>query len=142
MRRDSFERFYYEKVALEGCGCAEYVSTRLRDLDGLAVKAEARGIAWTATGASARLGTAGGSDKEGSREGKLAVTAPFHGSSMVSGSGASLWLSSSGLGAGSSRTSRTGRLGWSNSSGFRFRDLSCFSLCAIVTSSMRVPCPS
>ena len=48
MRRDSFERFYYEKVALEGCGCAEYVSTRLRDLDGFAVKAEARGIAWSA----------------------------------------------------------------------------------------------
>ena len=48
MRRDSFERFYYEKVSLEGCGCAEYVSTRLRDLDGLAVKAEARGVAWSA----------------------------------------------------------------------------------------------
>ncbi len=48
MRRDSFERFYYEKVSLEGCGCAEYVSTRLRDLDGLAVKAKARGIAWSA----------------------------------------------------------------------------------------------
>ena len=48
MRRDSFERFYYEKVSLEGCGCAEYVSTRLRDLDRLAVKAEARGIAWSA----------------------------------------------------------------------------------------------
>ena len=48
MHRDGFERFYYEKVSLEGCGCAEYVSTRLRDLDGLAVKAEARGIAWTA----------------------------------------------------------------------------------------------
>ena len=48
MRRDSFERFYYEKVSLEGCGCAEYVSTRLRDLDGLAVNAEVRGIAWTA----------------------------------------------------------------------------------------------
>src|SRR3954469_2996693 len=47
MRRDSFERFYYEKVALEGCGCAEYVSSRLRDLDGLAVKAEARGLAWS-----------------------------------------------------------------------------------------------
>ena len=30
MRRDSFERFYYEKVSLEGCGCAEYVTTRLR----------------------------------------------------------------------------------------------------------------
>ena len=48
MRRDSFERFYYEKVALEGCGCAEYVTTRMRDLDGLAVKAKARGIAWSA----------------------------------------------------------------------------------------------
>ena len=48
MRRDSFERFYYEKVALEGCGCAEYVSTRMRDLDGFAVKAKARGIAWSA----------------------------------------------------------------------------------------------
>jgi hypothetical protein len=48
MRRDSFERFYYERVSLEGCGCAEYVSTRLRDLDGLAVKAEARGVAWSA----------------------------------------------------------------------------------------------
>ena len=81
------------------------------------------------------MGTAGGQDKEGRREGKLAITAPFHGSSMVSGSGFCLWLSSSGLGAGSSRTSRTGRGGWSNSSGFRFRDLSCFSLGAIVTSS-------
>ena len=48
MRRDSFERFYYEKVSLEGCGCAEYVTTRLRDLDSLAVRAEARGIAWSA----------------------------------------------------------------------------------------------
>ncbi len=48
MRRDSFERFYYEKVALgEGCGCAEYV-TRMRDLEAFAVKAEARGIAWSA----------------------------------------------------------------------------------------------
>lgn len=38
MRRDSFERFYYEKVGLgEGCGCAEYV-TRLRDLDVLAAR--------------------------------------------------------------------------------------------------------
>jgi hypothetical protein len=63
------------------------------------------------------------------------ATAPFHGSSMVSGSGFSLWLPSSGLGAGSSRPSRTGRGGWSDSSGFRFRDLSCFSLGAIVTSS-------
>jgi hypothetical protein len=49
MRRDSFERFYYEKAALEGCGCAEYVTTRMRDLDALAVKAEARGIAWSAS---------------------------------------------------------------------------------------------
>jgi hypothetical protein len=49
MRRDSFERFYYEKVALEGCGCAEYVATRIRDLDALTVKAEARGIAWSAS---------------------------------------------------------------------------------------------
>ena len=33
MRRDSFERFYLEKVALgEGCGCAEHV-TRLREID-------------------------------------------------------------------------------------------------------------
>jgi hypothetical protein len=38
MRRDGFERFYYEKVGLgEGCGCAEYV-TRLRDLDALAAR--------------------------------------------------------------------------------------------------------
>ena len=36
MRRDSFERFYYEKIGLgEGCGCAEHV-TRIRDLDALA----------------------------------------------------------------------------------------------------------
>src|SRR6478735_8881218 len=42
------ERFYYERVSLEGCGCAEYVSTRLRDLDGLVVNAEVGGIAWTA----------------------------------------------------------------------------------------------
>jgi hypothetical protein len=48
MPRDSFERFYYEKVSFEGCGCAEYVTTRMRDLDGLAVKAEARGTAWSA----------------------------------------------------------------------------------------------
>jgi hypothetical protein len=35
MRKDSFKRFYYEKVGLgEGCGCAEHV-TRLRDLDAL-----------------------------------------------------------------------------------------------------------
>ena len=35
MRKDSFERFYYEKVGLgEGCGCAEHV-TRIRDLDTL-----------------------------------------------------------------------------------------------------------
>ena len=36
MQKDSFERFYYEKVGLgEGCGCAEHV-TRIRDLDALA----------------------------------------------------------------------------------------------------------
>jgi hypothetical protein len=35
MRRESFERFYYEKIALaEGCGCAEHV-TRMRDIDAL-----------------------------------------------------------------------------------------------------------
>ena len=35
MRKDSFERFYYEKIGLgEGCGCAEHV-TRIRDLDAL-----------------------------------------------------------------------------------------------------------
>jgi len=35
MRKQSFERFYYEKVGLgEGCGCAEHV-TRVRDLDAL-----------------------------------------------------------------------------------------------------------
>ena len=73
MRRDSFERFYYEEVSLEGCGCAEYITTRLRDLDGLAVKAEARGICLVGTGASACLGTAGGQDKEGRREGKLVL---------------------------------------------------------------------
>jgi hypothetical protein len=44
MRPDSFERFYYEKVTLEGCGCAEYVTTRIRDLDALAVRTQARGI--------------------------------------------------------------------------------------------------
>lgn len=38
MRRDSFERFYYEKIALaEGCGCAEHV-TRMRDIDALAAR--------------------------------------------------------------------------------------------------------
>lgn len=38
MRRDSFERFYYEKIALaEGCGCAEHV-TRMRDIDDLAAR--------------------------------------------------------------------------------------------------------
>ncbi len=36
MRRYSFERFYYQKIALaEGCGCAEHV-TRMRDIDELA----------------------------------------------------------------------------------------------------------
>ena len=35
MRKDSFERFYHEKVGLgEGCGCAEHI-TRIRDLDAL-----------------------------------------------------------------------------------------------------------
>jgi hypothetical protein len=35
MRPDSFEKFYFEKVALgEGCGCAEHV-TRIRDLDAM-----------------------------------------------------------------------------------------------------------
>ena len=35
MRKDSFERFYYEKVGLgEGCGCTEHV-TRIRGLDAL-----------------------------------------------------------------------------------------------------------
>jgi hypothetical protein len=44
VRRDSFERFYYEKIALaEGCGCAEHV-TRMRDIDDL-VKARAGGMA-------------------------------------------------------------------------------------------------
>ena len=73
MRRDSFERFYCEKVALEGCGCAEYVITRLRDLDGLAVKAECEWHRLVGTGASACLAPAGGQDKEGRREGKLAL---------------------------------------------------------------------
>lgn len=36
MRRQSYERFYYEKIALgEGCGCAEHV-TRMRELDAYA----------------------------------------------------------------------------------------------------------
>lgn len=36
MRKDSFERFYFEKIALaEGCGCAEHV-TRMRDIDAAA----------------------------------------------------------------------------------------------------------
>ncbi|MVA97617.1 hypothetical protein GN330_10210 [Nitratireductor sp. CAU 1489] len=35
MKRQSFERFYLEKIALgEGCGCAEHV-TRIRELDAL-----------------------------------------------------------------------------------------------------------
>lgn len=38
MRRASFERFYFEKVALgEGCGCAEHV-TRMRDLEQMAAR--------------------------------------------------------------------------------------------------------
>ena len=36
MRRQSYERFYYEKIALgEGCGCAEHV-TRMREMDAYA----------------------------------------------------------------------------------------------------------
>src|SRR5262245_366726 len=47
MRRDNFERFYYEKIALgEGCGCAEHV-TRMRDLDELAVRSAERKFAWS-----------------------------------------------------------------------------------------------
>ncbi len=53
MRRDSFERFYYEKIGLgEGCGCAEHV-TRMRDLDALGsqraksgLRVETRPLAW------------------------------------------------------------------------------------------------
>lgn len=42
MRRNSFERFYYEKVALgECCGCAEQV-IRTRDLDALSQQAALR----------------------------------------------------------------------------------------------------
>jgi hypothetical protein len=56
MRRDSFERFYYEKIALgEGCGCAEHV-TRTRELDDLAARIAAsrtggtrHSFAWLAT---------------------------------------------------------------------------------------------
>lgn len=41
MRRDSFERFYLQNVALgEGCGCAEHV-TRLWEIDRLAEPARA-----------------------------------------------------------------------------------------------------
>ena len=44
MRKDSFERFYYEKVGLgEGCGCAEHV-TRIRDLDALGAIALRRAV--------------------------------------------------------------------------------------------------
>ena len=42
-RRESFERFYYEKVALgEGCGCAEHV-TRTRELDALSERLKSGG---------------------------------------------------------------------------------------------------
>ena len=78
MRRDSFERFYYEKVALEGCGCAEYVSTRLRDLDGLAVKAEARGITWSAP-VRPPVWLRLADRKRKAREGKLALGGPWRG---------------------------------------------------------------
>jgi hypothetical protein len=38
VQRDSFEKFYFEKVALgEGCGCAEHV-TRTRELDALSAR--------------------------------------------------------------------------------------------------------
>ncbi|HTV71839.1 MAG TPA: hypothetical protein VMF90_25180 [Rhizobiaceae bacterium] len=53
MRRESFERFYYEKIALaEGCGCAEHV-TRMRDIEEFAAarSAPARrqmAFGWTA----------------------------------------------------------------------------------------------
>ena len=90
MRQDSFERFYYEKVSLEGCGCAEYVSTRLRDLDGLAVNAEVRGIAWITLperrSAWARLAE---SIRKMAEMVELAAAPPFHGPSIVSGSGGS-----------------------------------------------------
>ena len=42
MQSDSFERFYYEKVALgECCGCAEQI-IRTRDLDALSQQAALR----------------------------------------------------------------------------------------------------
>jgi hypothetical protein len=94
-----------------GCGCAEYVTTRICDIDTLAVRAEARGIAWTALPEHLPVWVRLADMIRGRREAKLATTAPFHGSSMVSSSGASLWRSSSGLAARSSRTSRTGRFG-------------------------------
>lgn len=35
MERDSFERFYYEKVALsEGCGCTEHIMARATSTPG------------------------------------------------------------------------------------------------------------
>lgn len=44
MHKQSFERFYYEKVGLgEGCGCAEHV-TRLRDLDALGERLASRRV--------------------------------------------------------------------------------------------------
>ena len=53
MREDSFERFYYQKVALsEGCGCAEHIIAT-RDLDAWWLAAARRSkhpgaLRWTA----------------------------------------------------------------------------------------------
>ena len=142
MRQDSFERFYYEKVSLEGCGCAEYVSTRLRDLDGLAVNAEVRGIAWTALPERRSVWV-----RLADRIRKV-VESQTGGHSPVS------WLID-GLrqrllplavivgvrrGIFPNVADRPG--GWPNSFGFRFGDLSSFPLGASVTSSYAGSCLS
>jgi hypothetical protein len=58
MRRDSFERFYYEKIALaEGCGCAEHV-TRMRDIDALATMQRATAPRFASIGAIRKVATA------------------------------------------------------------------------------------
>jgi hypothetical protein len=58
MRRDSFERFYYEKIALaEGCGCAEHV-TRMRDIDALATMQRATALRFASIGAIRKAATA------------------------------------------------------------------------------------
>jgi hypothetical protein len=55
MRRDSFERFYYEKLALgEGCGCAEH-ATRIRDLDAAANERNRRAVRGMSPGLLMRL---------------------------------------------------------------------------------------